>query len=102
MGGASGMRIDVTASATSENWPQEQCGEQPGVPLLTFSDGNGITGHGRFEDRLVIVDVGSKTVLIDVSAPAEKFDEFLPKVQKLLESVRWKQKLLESIGFWRA
>jgi hypothetical protein len=29
-------------------------------------------------------------------------DEFLPKAQKLLESVRWKQKLLENTGFWRA
>jgi hypothetical protein len=80
MGGASGMRIGVTASATPENWPQEECGEQSGVPLLPFSAGNGITIHGGFKDQLVIVDVGSKTVLIDVSALAEKFDEFLPKV----------------------
>jgi hypothetical protein len=53
----------VTASATPENWPQEECGEQSGVPLLPFGAGNGITIHGGFKDQLVIVDVGSKTVL---------------------------------------
>ena len=36
------------------------------------------------------MDVGGETVLIDVSAPADKFDEFLPKAQKVLDSVEWK------------
>jgi hypothetical protein len=36
------------------------------------------------------VDVGGETVVIDVAAPADKFDEFLPKAQKVLDSVEWK------------
>ena len=40
--------------------------------------------------RYVIVDVGGETVLIDVAAPADKFDELLPKAQKVLDTVEWK------------
>ena len=36
------------------------------------------------------MDVGGETVLIDVFAPADSFDEFLPKAQKVLDSVEWK------------
>jgi hypothetical protein len=35
------------------------------------------------------VDVRGETVLIDVVPPERKFDEFLPKAQKLLDSVKW-------------
>jgi hypothetical protein len=37
--------------------------------------------------RYVIVDVGGETVLIDVAAPADKFDALLPKAQKVLDNV---------------
>jgi hypothetical protein len=43
-----------------------------------------------FKERFVIVDVEGETVVIDVAAPADKFDEFLPKAQKVLDSVEWK------------
>jgi hypothetical protein len=36
------------------------------------------------------VDVGGETVVIDVAAPADKFDQFLPKVQKVLDTVEWR------------
>jgi hypothetical protein len=35
------------------------------------------------------VDIESETVIIDVSAPAGKFDEFFPKAQKVLDTVEW-------------
>jgi hypothetical protein len=38
-------------------------------------------------DRYVIVDLGGETMLIDVAAPADKFDELLPKAHKVLDSV---------------
>jgi hypothetical protein len=38
-------------------------------------------------DRYVIVDIGGETVIIDIAAPADRLDEFLPKVQKVLDSV---------------
>jgi hypothetical protein len=36
------------------------------------------------------VDVEGETVVIDVAAPTNKFDEFLSKAQKVLDSVEWK------------
>jgi hypothetical protein len=104
------MRIDVTASSTPKNYPREICGEEPCVPLYsvgfswTFpgvpSGGCVVSANTQCKDlfvssagtkdRYVIVDVGGETVVTDVVAPADKFDAFLPKAQKVLDSVEWK------------
>jgi len=91
VGSVSGVRIDVTATSTSESFP-EYYGEQPCVPpfptartpIVSFA------AHVGFKDRFVIVNVRSKPVVIDVSAPADKFDLFLPTAQKVLDTVKWK------------
>jgi hypothetical protein len=88
VGGASGMRIDVTTSSTPKNYPQEVCGEQPCIPLYP-SGKTPILSYEEFKYRFVIVDVGGEPVLIDVAAPTDKFDEFLPKAQKVLDTVEW-------------
>jgi hypothetical protein len=90
VGGASGMRIDVTTSSTPENYPRKFCREEPCVPLYPLSNESGYGSFEGHKDRFVIVDVGGETVLIDVSATTDKFDEFLPKAQKVLDSVEWK------------
>jgi hypothetical protein len=77
--------LDVTASSTLENYPRDLCGEQPCVPLFS-----GIIAYPELKDQFIIVDVESETVVIDVSAASDKFDEFLPKAQKVLDSVEWK------------
>jgi uncharacterized protein YjbI with pentapeptide repeats len=90
VGGKSGVRIDVTTPVTTpENSSAVYC---RGVPcVLLFSAGGAyIVSYGGTKDRFVIVDdVEGKTVVIHISAPAGKFDEFLPKAQKVLESVEW-------------
>jgi hypothetical protein len=92
--GASGKQIDVKVPSTPENYPQEICYGQPCVPRYRLSEENGnengIAGYEGFKDRFVIVDIGGETVLIDAAAPTDKFDEFLPKAQKVLDSVEWK------------
>jgi hypothetical protein len=95
VGDASGKRIDVTVTSTPENYPRSLCIGQPCVPLypLTSESREGttwITVDEGYKDRFVIVDVHGETVLIDASAPTDKFDEFLPKAQKVLDSVEWK------------
>jgi uncharacterized protein YjbI with pentapeptide repeats len=81
VGDASGKRIDVTVTSRLENF----------VPLYPLSDGSIIAVYYEgSKDRFVIVDVGGKTVLIDVFAPPDKFDEFLSKAQKVLDTVEWK------------
>jgi hypothetical protein len=91
VGGASGMRIDVTPASTPEDYPRDVCGEQSCVPLYkgSTSESTIVSGEG-FKDRFVIVDVGGETVVIDVAAPTDKFDEFLPKAQEVLDTVEWK------------
>jgi uncharacterized protein YjbI with pentapeptide repeats len=85
VGGASGMRIDVTASSTLENYPKDFCGEHC-VALYP----PGISSTKGFKDRVIIVEVEGKPVVIDVAAQADKFEDFLPKVQKMLDTVEWK------------
>jgi hypothetical protein len=66
------------------------CGEQACVRLYKGSTReSGIVRYVDWKDRLVILDVGGETVLIDVAAQADKFDAFLPKAQEVLDSVEW-------------
>ena len=47
--------------------------------------------RGATKDRFIIVDVSEgETVIIQISAPTDAFDEFLPKAQNVLDSVEWK------------
>jgi uncharacterized protein YjbI with pentapeptide repeats len=89
VGGASGMRIDVTPASTPEDYPRDFCGERPCIPLYPSGETT-ILSYEKFKDRFVIVDVGGETVIIDVGTQADRFDEFLPKVQKVLDTVEWK------------
>jgi hypothetical protein len=41
-------------------------------------------------DWYVIVEVGGQTVLIDVDAPADKFEAFSPTAQQVLDTVEWR------------
>jgi hypothetical protein len=75
VGGLSGKQIDVAASST------RYVPLYPGIYVLPSDEG--------LKDRYVIVDVGGETVVIDVVAPADKFDEVLPKAQKVLDTVEW-------------
>jgi len=84
VGGASGMRIDVTLSATPKNYPRQFCNQEPCVPLYLA-----IHSSPDWKDRFVVVDVEGETLVLDVAAPASKFEEFLPKAQKVLDTVNW-------------
>ena len=88
VGNATGKQIDVTDSSTPESYPQSSCGEKPCVPLYGGSSMEVIVSGGS-KDRFAIVDVGGETVVINVAAPTDKFDEFLPKAQKVLDSIEW-------------
>jgi hypothetical protein len=88
VGGTSGMRIDVTASSTPENYPRKICGKQPCVPLYPIGGWDIFsTPPGAGKDRYVIVEIGGEAVVINVFAPPGKFDTFSPKAQEVLDSV---------------
>jgi hypothetical protein len=91
VGGRYGVQIDVTDLSTPENYPQDVCRHEPCVPLYRGSTiESTIMGYEGFKDRFVIVDVEGETVIIDVAAPPDRFDDFLPKAQKVLDTVEWK------------
>ena len=83
LGDASGKQIDVMASSTRARGP--------GIPVYSRSEllNVGIIWPG-WKYRFAIVDVGGDAVVIAVAAPGDKFDKFLRKAQKVLDTVEWK------------
>jgi hypothetical protein len=80
------VRVDVTAASIPENYPRDYCGAQPCVPLFPEN-----VSYGERKTRYVIVDVEGEPVVIDISAPADKFNEFLSEAQKVLDTVEWRE-----------
>jgi hypothetical protein len=89
VGGASGVQIDVTDVSAPENYHPQGCDEKPCVPLYTSGGESVIVIWEGGKHRFDVVDVGSETVVIHVTAPTGKFDEFLPKAEKVLDTVEW-------------
>ena len=88
VGGASGMRIDVSCVP----WPHAQ--QEALLCSPPFPSGADVGSYAlglEVKDRYIILDVRGETVLIDVAPPENKFDEFLPKAQKVLDAVKWQE-----------
>lgn len=100
VGDMSGERIDVTycSDGTHCSKPEmpslEPCGESACVPLFPRTDVPDdivISSFSGDIDRFVVIDVNGEVVIIDISAPADEFDAFLPEAQKVLETVEWEK-----------
>ena len=94
VGGESGLAIEVTDINTPETYReryQQFCGKRPCVPLLSTSYGNWIGPFSGTKYRFVIVDVGGETVVGVIGAPADNFSEYLPKAQRVLDTVEWQE-----------
>jgi pentapeptide repeat protein len=89
VGGATGVRTDVTPTSTTTD-----CDGHPCVRLFPTTDQEGtdilIYGAGKGKDRFIIVDLGGETVVIDIYAEEEDFDEFLLKAMNVLNTIEWK------------
>jgi uncharacterized protein YjbI with pentapeptide repeats len=89
LGGESAVRIDATFTSKTDSGTDGPGG--PSAPLFRVGDATRIVSYGATKDRFIIVDVSEgETVIIQVSAPTGTFDEFLPRAQKVLDSVEWK------------
>jgi uncharacterized protein YjbI with pentapeptide repeats len=86
IGGLSGVRLDISPKRAFE--PLDICTSRC-VPLYP-SSGSAVASYEKARDRFFVVDVGAETVVIDIAAPLDEFDEFLPKAQKVLDTVEWK------------
>ncbi len=91
IGGVSGVQFDTVASPIPKDNPTG-CPE-PCVPL--FISEEALQPHfGIFESEklrfIILENVEGETVTIAVGGRAVNFEEFLPKAQKVLDTVEWK------------
>jgi hypothetical protein len=88
IGGVEGKQFDVSVPKMPEESPPG-CGG-PCLPLFELAPGLSFAmAEGEKERFIVLEGVEGKTVTIAAGAPVEKFEVFLPKAQKVLESVEW-------------
>jgi hypothetical protein len=81
VGGVKGVQFDFVVS---EDFPSDD------ITLFRYTDGStGDLGKEYKFRAIILKDVKVKTVNISIGAHANDFDEFLPKSQKVLESVKW-------------
>ncbi len=92
VGGVEGKRIDVVVGDLPEDY-RGRCGTDcvdigrvEGVPPLK----NDIFAPEDAKERVTFLDVEGETVTISITSPATEFDEFLPKAQKVIDSVEWR------------
>ena len=86
IGGAKGVQFDAGVADV----PASECGDTclglfvitPEIDWVVYEK-----ERGRF---IVLEDVGGERVIIGVEAPAVDFEEFLPKAQKVIDTVEWK------------
>ena len=86
IGGVEGMRLDAVVASV----PPTECG---GNCLGLFTVSDRAYDWLVFEEEklrfIVLENVGGERVTIGVEAPAEEFEEFLPKAQGVLKTVQW-------------
>ena len=87
VGGVKGVQFDWIVS---EDAPTEE------VTLYRFTDGTtGYAGKGYKIRTIILEDVKGKTVIISIIGnpttgnPTTEFDDFLPKAQKVVDTVKW-------------
>jgi class 3 adenylate cyclase/tRNA A-37 threonylcarbamoyl transferase component Bud32 len=81
VGDKSGVRIDTVVSSVPKGHPHW---------FWLLNDGKTIQDAKGDRTRTFILDVGGHTVLIAIRADGDQFKGFLPKAQKVVNSVDWK------------
>ncbi len=89
VGGVKGEQFDVLVKDLPENY-YGVCGRGC-VDIFNLSGGEQTTYFYETHRRRVIVleDVKGDTVTIALSSDADRFDEFVPEAQKVVDTVKW-------------
>ena len=89
VGGVEGVQFDVLVKDLPEDY-YGVCGRGC-VDIFSLSNGEQTTYHYEAHKRRVIVlkDVKGETVYIAFSSHADRFDEFAPEAQEVVDSVKW-------------
>ena len=89
VGGIKGEQIDVVVGDQAKDFPEGLCGFDC-VPLSVLNIGDWAIEEGNKDRLTVLEDAKGETVIIDFGSPAATFDEYWPKAEKVVESVKWK------------
>jgi hypothetical protein len=88
IGGAKGVYFDVLVLDVPEGY-HSICGA-PALNLVSLSGGDVLCLPEAEKHRIIMLeDVEGETVTIMFGGPAVDFEEFLPKAQKVLDTVEW-------------
>jgi hypothetical protein len=88
VGGVKGEQFDVVVADLPEDY-LSVCGSDC-VGIVRLSTGSqAILAAGDKLRLIVLEDVQGETVTLGFVSPASTFDEFAPKAQKVLDSVKW-------------
>ena len=88
VGGEKGVQFDAIVTPPVETPLCPGCVD---LPLFHYSDGDkSYVENGEKIRFIVLEDVNGQTVTIVVETSPQAFEEFLPKAQKVIETVEWK------------
>ena len=80
VGGVKGVQFDYVLA---EDSPEDA------VKSFRYSDGLVASVDSRTNNQGLILDVKGETVSITIGSATSEFDEFLPKAQKVVDTVKW-------------
>jgi hypothetical protein len=90
-GGVAGERFEANVDVP-EGYRDDHGGgcPLPCVPLFRLGDDSVTHATEKSKDRFIVLEnVRGETVVVIVSAPANGFDEFSPRAQEVLDTVKW-------------
>jgi len=87
VGGEEGVRFDAIVTGAVETSLCPGCVD---LPLFRYSDGESAGVEKGEKIRFIVLeDVKGKTVTIFVESSPQGFEEFLPKAEQVIDSVKW-------------
>jgi hypothetical protein len=87
VGGEKGVQFDAIVTPPVESPLCQGCVD---LPLFHYSNGErSYVENGEKVRFIVLDDVKGKTVTIFVETTPQAFEEFMPKAQKVVDSVKW-------------
>ena len=89
VGGVKGEQFDVVVTDLPEDY-SSVCGSDC-VGIVRLSTGSQASLAAGDKLRLIVLeDVQGETVILGFVSPGSTFDEFAPKAQKVVDSVKWR------------
>jgi hypothetical protein len=87
VGGVKGMQLDAVVA---DDVPASECGDNCLGLFMVTLEIPWVVYEKEKVRFIVLEDVGGQRVTIAAEALAADFEEFLPKAQKVIDTVRWK------------